>query len=137
MFEIPSGHLAVLADLSVRGSIRTSLRSEDKIRAAVEAVSRLGPPLFRACNGFRRDGDVFQLSWPAVGGEARSLLDLVPTWRGYPAVHLPEALDLARFVYRACSEMDCLRPLRFLFSPLQVCRVTKADGRGEWAIVPL
>jgi hypothetical protein len=135
--ETPSGRLLVSADLSFRALIRASVRSYEKVLAAIEAASRLPPPVFLQCGGFRHDSDGFHLTWPAARGEPKGLLDLVPAWRGYPAVHIPEVLDLGRFVYRASSELDHLRPLRFLFSPPQICRLTGEFGQRHWMIVPL
>jgi hypothetical protein len=135
--ETPSGRLFVSPDLSFRGLIRASVRSHEKVLAAVEAASRLSSPVFLQCGGFRHDTDGFHLTWPAVRGEPKGLLDLVAQWRGYPAVHIPQVLDLGNFVYRASSELCHLRPLRFLFSPPQICRLTGESGQQQWMIVPL
>lgn len=135
--EIPSGRLFVSPDLSFRGLIRASVRSHEKVLAAIEAASGLPSPPFLQCGGFRHDSDGFHLTWPAARGEPKGLLDLVAQWRGYPAVHIPQVLDLGRFVYRASSELGHLRPLRFLFSPPQICRMTGESGQQQWMIVPL
>src|SRR5262245_58764079 len=119
-YDIPSGRFTVSRDLTCRALVRASVRSEKRVRASVEAVATLTGPFFVPCGGLRQDAQGFHLTWHPVPGEARKLTDLITEWRSYPALHLPEVLEFARFVYRASSELDHQRPLRFLLSPTQI-----------------
>lgn len=94
------------------------------------------------------DGFLLDFSEKALGAEGRAfevtaqgvkripLPSLVLAWRRSSASHLPQVLQLANSLARACREMDQLRTARFLLSPAQVFWCV-AEDREHWELVPL
>src|SRR5262245_49543445 len=117
--ETPTGYLRLAADGSATAWVRASRRSVEAVADAVQALARLTSDVVRPCSTFRRADDGFFLEW-STQGRLRPFRQVTAKWRGDPSTYLPSALALARLLYRASSDLEALRPRRFLVSPTQL-----------------
>ena len=128
------GRLVLAEDGSVRASVRSAATPAKSISAVQAVVALQGGPFLQS-SGFQQDADGLALSWPA--GCRTGLPAIAAGWRKSPASAIAEALNLARIVGQAASELDHLGPQRFLLSPAQVFLCRDEAGRDCWGIATL